>query len=40
MPRSTLAAYTAARIAEIRGMDAQELIDVTTANAKRLYGIR
>ena len=33
-------AYTAQRIAEIRGMDAQELIDVTTENAKRLYGIR
>ena len=33
-------AYTAERIAEIRGMDAQELIDVTTENAKRLYGIK
>ena len=33
-------AYTAQRIAEIRGMDAQELIDITTENAKRLYGIR
>ncbi len=32
-------AYTAERIAEIRGMDAQELIDITTENAKRLYGI-
>ena len=32
-------AYTAQRIAEIRGMDAQELINLTTANAKRLYGI-
>ena len=32
-------AYTARRIAEIRGMDAQELVDLTTANAKRLYGI-
>lgn len=32
-------AYTAARIAEIRGMDAQELIDITTENAKKLYGI-
>ena len=32
-------AYTAAKIAEIRGMDAQELIDLTTENAKRLYGI-
>ena len=36
---STRIAYTAERIAEIRGMDAQELIDVTTENAKRLYGI-
>ncbi len=32
-------AYTAQRIAELRGMDAQELIDITTENAKRLYGI-
>ena len=32
-------AYTAQRIAEIRGMDAQELIDITTANAKRMYGL-
>lgn len=32
-------AYTAARIAEIRGMDAQELADITAANARRLYGI-
>lgn len=37
---STNIAYTAARIAEIRGMDAQELIDLTTENAKRLYGIK
>ena len=37
---STNIAYTAARIAEIRGMDAQELIDITTENAKRLYGIK
>lgn len=33
-------AYTAQKIAEIRGMDAQELIDLTTENAKRLYGIQ
>ncbi len=33
-------AYTAQRIAELRGMDAQELIDITTENAKRLYGIK
>ncbi|MBQ9679810.1 MAG: TatD family hydrolase [Ruminococcus sp.] len=37
---STNIAYTAQRIAEIRNMDAQELIDVTTGNAKRLYGIK
>ena len=37
---STNIAYTAQRIAEIRNMDAQELIDVTTENAKRLYGIK
>lgn len=36
---STKIAYTAERIAEIRGTDAQELIDITTANAKRFYGI-
>lgn len=36
---STNIAYTAARIAEIRSMDAQELVDITAANAKRLYGI-
>ena len=33
-------AYTASRIAEIRGMGIQELIDVTTENAKRMYGIK
>ena len=32
-------AYTAERIADIRQTDAQKLIDVTTENAKRLYGI-
>ncbi|WP_405356656.1 TatD family hydrolase [Ruminococcus sp.] len=37
---STNIAYTAARIAAIRSMDAQELIDLTTENAKRLYGIK
>ena len=36
---STRIAYTAVKIAEIRSMDAQELIDITTENAKRLYGI-
>ena len=33
-------ADTAQRIAELRGLDAQELIDITTENAKRLYGIK
>lgn len=33
-------AHTARRIAEIRRMDVQELIDITTANAKRMYGIK
>ena len=37
---STRIAYTAMKIAEIRGMDAQELIDITTENAKRLYAIK
>lgn len=32
-------AYTAQRIAEIRGINPQELIDITTENAKRMYGI-
>ena len=32
-------AYTAERIAELRNMDPQELIDVTTENAKRLFCI-
>lgn len=36
---STKIAYTAEKIAEIRDMDAQELVDITTENAKRLYGI-
>lgn len=36
---SSKIAYTAERIAEIRGMDAQELIDMTTENAKKLFGI-
>jgi len=36
---STRIAYTAERIAEIRNMDAQELIDIATENAKRFYGI-
>lgn len=32
-------ACTAQRIAEIRGMDPQELVNITTENAKRMYGI-
>ena len=36
---SSLIAYTAERIAEIRGMDTQELIDITCENAKRLFKI-
>ncbi len=31
--------YIAEKIAEIRGMDAQKLLDITSENAKRLYGI-
>ena len=37
---STRIAHTALRIAGIRRMDAQELIDITTENAKRMYGIK
>ena len=36
---STRIAYTAQRIAEIRGMDVQELLDITAENARRMYGI-
>ena len=32
-------AYTAEKIAEIKGIDVQELIDVCSENAKRLFGI-
>lgn len=32
--------YTAQRIAEIRGMDTQQLLDITRDNALRLYGIK
>lgn len=31
--------FTAEKIAQIREMDAQKLVDITTENAKRLYGI-
>ncbi len=34
---STYIAYVAERIAEVRGMDPQELIDICTENGKRLY---
>lgn len=37
---STNIAYTAQKIAAIRGIDPQELVDLTTENAKRFYGIR
>lgn len=32
--------YTATRIAEIKGMGIQELLDITADNARRLYGIK
>ena len=32
-------AYTAEKIAEIKKMDTQELIDICNENAKRLFGI-
>ena len=37
---STRIACTAEKIAELRGIDPQELIDLTTENAKQLYGIK
>ena len=36
---SSLIPYIAEKIAEIRGISPQELIDITTENAKRMYGI-
>ena len=33
-------AHTAQKIAEIRGMDPQELLDITAENARRMYGIQ
>ena len=33
-------AYTAEKIAEIKGMDVQELIDICNENSKKLFGIR
>ncbi len=32
--------YTATKIAEIKGIGVQELLDITAENAKRLYGIQ
>lgn len=37
---SSLIPYIAEKIAEIRGISLQELIDITTENAKRMYGIK
>ncbi len=36
---SSMIVYAAEKIASLRGMDTQELLDVTTENAKRFYGI-
>ena len=36
---SRMIAFTAAKIAELRGMDTQDLIDITNLNAKRLFDI-
>lgn len=36
---SSLIAYTAEKIAELRGMDTQKLIDITTENTKSLFKI-
>lgn len=36
---SSMIAYTAAAAAEVKGMDVQELVDMTCENAKRFYGI-
>lgn len=33
-------AYTAEKIAEVKGIDVQELIDICSENAKRLFGIK
>jgi Tat protein secretion system quality control protein TatD with DNase activity len=32
--------HTAERLAFVRGMDAAELIDITTRNAVRLFGLQ
>jgi TatD DNase family protein len=36
---SSYISYVADKIAELRGISTQELIDITTANAKRMYRI-
>lgn len=36
---STLITYTAEKIAEVRGVTAQEVLDMTAGNAKELFGI-
>lgn len=36
---SSMIAYTAAAVAEIKGIDTQEIIDITCENGKRFYGI-
>ena len=36
---SSMIAYTAAAAAEIKGIDTQEIIDITCENGKRFYGI-
>ena len=36
---SSMIAHTAARIAEVRGMDADTLLDATRENANRLFGL-
>ena len=37
---SSIIAYTAAKAAEIKGMDVQELIDITCRNGMELFGIK
>lgn len=36
---SSMIAYTAAAAAEIKGIDTQEIVDITCENGKRFYGI-
>ena len=36
---SSMIAHTAARLAEVRGMDVDALLDATRANANRLFGV-